>query len=97
MERPRGRKVKTAPRLWVTRNPAACDDNTMNQESVSFGIVIINARQRSCGKVMLSVLSVCHSVGGGGYHVTITHDALDFNVQGPSPAKCQHWWGRGGS
>ena len=35
----------------------------------------ITAHQRSCGKVMFSVLSVCLSVHRG-YHVNITHNAL---------------------
>ena len=39
---------------------------------------IITARQRSCGMIMFSVVSVCHSVHqvGWGSHVTIIHDAL---------------------
>ena len=33
---------------------------------------------------MFSQVSVCHSVrGGGGYHMTITHDPLDLTAQGP--------------
>ena len=36
--------------------------------------VIFTARQRSCGKVMLSVVSVCLFTRG--CHVTIIHDAL---------------------
>ena len=35
------------------------------------------ARQGSCGKVILSVVSVCLE----GAFVTITYDALDFTVQ----------------
>ena len=43
---------------------------------------IITNHQRSCGKVMFSQASVCHSVQGEGRsHVTINHDALDFTVQ----------------
>ena len=38
----------------------------------------IASRQRSCGKIMFSVVSVCP----GGPHVTTTHDALDLTVQG---------------
>ena len=38
----------------------------------------VTVRQRSCGRVMFSVVSVCSR----GY-VTITHDVLDFTVQGP--------------
>ena len=30
-------------------------------------------------------LRVCLSTGGGGPHVTITHDTLDLNIQGSSP------------
>ena len=43
---------------------------------------LVTARQRSCGKVMFSVLRVCLSRGGDGApHVTITHDALDLTVK----------------
>ena len=42
----------------------------------------LTARQRSCGKVMFSVVSVHHSVHRGSL-VTITHDALDLTIQGP--------------
>ena len=38
---------------------------------------------RSSGKVMFSVVSVCHSVHGGS-HVTITHNALNLTVESPS-------------
>ena len=40
--------------------------------------VIVMGRQRSCGKVMFSIVSVSLSVylGGGEFHVTITHHAL---------------------
>ena len=41
--------------------------------------VVFTTRQRSCGKVMFSVVSVCSR--GEGFHVTITHDALDLTVQ----------------
>ena len=43
----------------------------------------IPASQRSCGKVILSVVFVCHFLRrGGGSHVTITRDALDLTTQG---------------
>ena len=42
---------------------------------------IVTACQRSCGKVMFSVVAVRHSVGGRGSHVAIAHDALDLIVQ----------------
>ena len=42
---------------------------------------IFTARQRSCGKVMFSVMSICLSMGGP--HVTITHDALDLTIYEP--------------
>ena len=55
----------------------------------------ITARQRSCWKVMFSVVSVHHSVPGGeqgGSHVPITRDALDLNVQlPPRPPGHQTW------
>ena len=39
---------------------------------------------------MFSVMSVCHAVHGG-FHVTITHDALDLTIQGPpSPSPAGH-------
>ena len=49
-------------------------------------ITLISARQRSCGKVMFSVVCVCHSICPQGSHVTITYDALDLTVQGPPVA-----------
>ena len=49
------------------------------------GKYFITARQRSCGKLMFSVVFVHHSVHGTGKgrwsHVTITHNALDLTVQ----------------
>ena len=59
--------------------------------------MVITARQRNCGKVMFSVVSVneiaegnvfslvCLSFCPQGSFVTITHDALDLTVQGPPP------------
>ena len=48
-----------------------------------FPVYIIIGRQRSCGKVLLLVMSVCPL---GWAHVTITHDAIDhFTVQDPPP------------
>ena len=44
---------------------------------------IFTARQRSCRKVIFSHVSVCHSVHRGP-HVSITHDVLNFNIQGSS-------------
>ena len=43
---------------------------------------LIIPSQRSCGKVMFSQMSFCHSVQGVP-HVTVGHDALDFTLQGP--------------
>ena len=46
----------------------------------------MNTYQQSCGKVMFSQVSVCHSVQGGKKpHVTITYDALDITGQDPQP------------
>ena len=42
-------------------------------------------RQRSCGKLMFSVVSVCSQ---GRSHVTITHDALDITIHGLPPLSC---------
>ena len=39
--------------------------------------------QQSCGKVMFSVMSVCHSVHKGVPHYHY-HDALDLTIQGPT-------------
>ena len=47
------------------------------------GCIIFNARQRSCGKVIFSVVSVGLFTDGEGPHVAITHDKLDLTVQGP--------------
>ena len=48
--------------------------------------MLITARQRSCGKIMFSHVSVCLILlRGGGTHVTITHDELDLTVQDPQP------------
>ena len=44
---------------------------------------IFIARQQSCGKIMFSVVSVCHSVHRGVSHVTIAQDALELTIQGP--------------
>ena len=46
-------------------------------------MLLVNSRQRSCWKVIFSVVSVRHS--GGGSHVTIIHDALEVTVQDPQP------------
>ena len=64
--------------------------------------IIITACKRSYGKVMFSVLSVVQSVIlsiWGGFHVAITHDASDLNVQGPDPLQdlppaSEMWWSR---
>ena len=45
-------------------------------------IWIFTTRQRSCGKVMFSVMSVCWR----GSHMAITHDVLDLTEQGPQPS-----------
>ena len=45
--------------------------------------LIATARQRSCGKVMFSVMSVCHSVKGGVPCELDTHDAFGLTVQEP--------------
>ena len=45
------------------------------------------AQQRSCGKVMFSVVYVrrfVHKASQRGPHVTIIHDALDLTIQGTS-------------
>ena len=60
--------------------------------------MIITAHQRSYGKVMFSVVSVCLSVHRS--HVTITHDALDLTTgtqslppvdKGPEDPVLQTW------
>ena len=54
---------------------------------------MITDGQRSYGKVMFSVESVCLSTGGGGSHVTITHDALTSLYSPPArlPSYLQTW------
>ena len=57
---------------------------------------VITARQRICGKVMFSYVSVHQSVcpQAGSLHVAITHDALELTVHDltppPSPALPHH-------
>ena len=47
--------------------------------------MVITARQRSCGKVMFSAVSVRQSVilSMGVSHVTNSHNAFDLTIQGP--------------
>ena len=46
---------------------------------------LVTTHQQSCQKECFqSCLSVILSTGGGGFHVTITHDALDLTVQAPA-------------
>ena len=53
-----------------------------------FALKHFTARQRSCGKVMFSVMSVCQSFcSWGRSHVTITYDALDLTIQTPLPTQ----------
>ena len=49
------------------------------QLETSFLCCILADRQRSCGKIMFSLVSV-YSQGEGRPHVTITQDALDLIV-----------------
>ena len=73
--------VKCGVKLCVT---------TSNKTKNSIKKAVVTAKQRSCGKVMFSVMSIYHSVQGG-FHVTITHDAFYLTrvtlaapvVQGP--------------
>ena len=56
-----------------------------------FSVFIITARQRSFGKVIFSLVSVCSH---GSHHVTITHDAWCIDLR-PSPAlppARDIWW-----
>ena len=49
-------------------------------------IWLVTDRQRSCGKVMFLLVSVCLFMGREEVlNVTITHDTLDLTLQGPSP------------
>ena len=48
-------------------------------------LFFVTARQQSCWKVMLAVMSVCLSFCLEGSHVTIAHDALDLTVLPPPP------------
>ena len=55
-------------------------------------LFFVTARQQSCGKVMLAVMSVCLSFCLEGSHVTIAHDALDLTVlPPPHPGPFQTW------
>ena len=50
--------------------------------TVAVDVMSITACQGSCGKVMFSVVSVCHSVQrADGFHVIITHNILCITVQ----------------
>ena len=49
-----------------------------------FATAILSTYQQNFGKVMISVMSVCHSVHGE-FHVTIILHVLDLTVQGPAP------------
>ena len=60
----------------------ASDKSRKSRTTCNANLIIINARQRSCGIVMFSLLSVCSQ---GGPHVNITQNALDFTVQAASP------------
>ena len=63
----------------------ACEATLRFSNSNVFSSCVFTARQRSCGKVMFSVVCVCHSdcLSKGDPHVTITHDALGLTVQDP--------------
>ena len=52
-------------------------------------LTIFTARQRSCRRVMFSVVSIRQSVHKGTRDLeTFTHNALDLTVQGPFPLQC---------
>ena len=57
-------------------------------------LFILTACQRSCGKVLFSVVSVRHSVQGeqGGSYATVTHDALDSTVPLSQPVLTSGVW-----
>ena len=81
----------------VNRMTNRCKNITLPQTSFAVGnraticgatkllLLVITARQRSCGKVMFSVESVHPSdiLSIDGSHVSIIHDALDLTIQGP--------------
>ena len=48
--------------------------------------VVITFRQRSCEKVMFSVVCLSDCLFTGGSRVAITNYALDLTVQGPQPS-----------
>ena len=50
--------------------------------------MVITSRQRSCGKAMFSVLSICPQ---GGFDVTINHNALASLYSPPSPSLFRTW------
>ena len=63
----------------------ACEATLRFSNSNVFSSCVFTASQRSCGKVMFSVVCVCHSdcLSKGDPRVTITRDALSLTVQDP--------------
>ena len=49
-------------------------------------MIFYTARQQNCRRLMLSVAFVC--LFWGASYVTITHDAVDLTIQGPSSSPC---------
>ena len=50
------------------------------QDASACTTILVTTRRRSCIKVMFSIVSVILSTGVGGFHVTITHDALGLTI-----------------
>ena len=64
--------------MWLFNWQYHSDRSKWNLHINSTSSSLFTSRQRSCGKVMLSVVSVCLSG-----HVTNTHDALNLTFHGP--------------
>ena len=61
--------------------------NCWHDEPLANPTSFVTVRQRSCARVMFSVVSVCSRASGS--YVTITHDPLDFTEQVAS-RPCPH-------
>ena len=95
--------VNLLPMFWLllTQSQDFCHSIAIFKQKSEWSVVDFYRRQRSCGKVIFSVVSICQSFcPQGGSHVTITHDTLHCTgstVQGPKPlppSARDIWWQR---
>ena len=83
--------INLLPMFWLlpTHSQDFCHLIAIFKQKSEWSVVDFYLRQRSCGKVIFSVVSVCQSFSPQGWsHVTVTHDALHCtgsSVQGPCP------------